>query len=159
MTYEVHIQEVARQPIAVARARATAADLSARIRELLDDVYQFLVLGTVHQTGHNLVLYWNEPGKNLLLAPEGVLIEVGVQVASPFASDVGSRVVCSATPAGTVATAAHWGPYEQLGQAHEAVLNWCGDHGRAVAGPNWELYGDWSDRPEDVRTDVFYLLK
>ena len=51
------------------------------------------------------------------------------------------------------------GPYDQLGAAHGAILAWCREHGHAIAGVNWEVYGDWSDKPEEVRTDVFYLLK
>jgi len=26
------------------------------------------------------------------------------------------------------------------------------------AGPNWEIYGHWTDDPAQLRTDVFYLL-
>jgi effector-binding domain-containing protein len=39
------------------------------------------------------------------------------------------------------------------------VLAWCKSQGYALAGPFWEVYGDWSDNPTEVRTDVFYLLK
>jgi hypothetical protein len=33
------------------------------------------------------------------------------------------------------------------------------DHHYTLAGPNWEIYGDWNDQPDQLRTDVFYLLK
>src|SRR5262245_59498011 len=29
----------------------------------------------------------------------------------------------------------------------------------ALAGPNWEIYGDWTDNPDELRTEVFYLLQ
>ena len=69
----------------------------------------------------------------------------------------------SLTPAGEVATAAHFGPYNRLNEAHEAIRQWCVDNGRKPAGPNWEIYGHWIDEwnrdPSKIRTDVFYLLK
>jgi effector-binding domain-containing protein len=68
-------------------------------------------------------------------------------------------VVNSATPAGTVATTAHFGPYGELGLAHRAVRAWCKRKGCERVGPFWEVYGHWSDDPANLRTDVFYLLK
>jgi effector-binding domain-containing protein len=79
-----------------------------------------------------------------------------VQVVSDFEST--ETVVCSATPAGTVARTAHFGPYNQLGPAHAAVRKWCKQNGRESVAPYWEIYGDWSDDPAKLRTDVLYLL-
>jgi effector-binding domain-containing protein len=84
-------------------------------------------------------------------------IECGVEVFQPFAGN--DRVICSCTPAGLVATAAHIGPYNRLGEAHKAVHEWCADHGHLLAGPSWEVYGHWTDDPAQLRTDVFWLLQ
>ena len=51
------------------------------------------------------------------------------------------------------------GAYQRLGDAHAAIRAWCAQQQRAFAGPNWEIYGHWTDDPEQVRTDVFYLLR
>ena len=40
-----------------------------------------------------------------------------------------------------------------------AVREWCAEQGHTLAGPNWEVYGDWTDNPAELRTDVFYLLR
>jgi effector-binding domain-containing protein len=70
--------------------------------------------------------------------------------------------VCSATPAGAVASATHFGPYGGLGAAHDAVRTWCRENHHQLAGPSWEIYGhwqpEWNDDPSRIRTDVFYLL-
>src|SRR5262249_28162531 len=71
----------------------------------------------------------------------------------------GDGVVCSSTPAGLVATTAHFGPYARLGEAHQAILRWCADHGYKLAGPSWEVYGHWDDDPAKLRTDIYYLLQ
>ena len=56
----------------------------------------------------------------------------------------------------------HFGPYNRLGEAHQAIRDWCANHGYSLAGPNWEIYGHWLDAwnadPGQIRTDVFYLL-
>ena len=84
-------------------------------------------------------------------------IEVGVEVdhRSPGAARSSAR----APPAGTVATTAHFGPYNRLGEAHEAIHKWCKENGRTPVRPCWEVYGHWDDDPAKLRTDVFYLLQ
>ena len=156
MAYEVQVMDVAAGPLATMQGRATQGDLPAKIRMLFDQLYGELGKGLVKKYGHNVVLYWGAPGINLLAAPEGCSIEAGVQVAAPFEN--GGELTCSATPAGTVAASAHFGPYDQMGKAYDAIFAWCADNGRHPAGPFWELYGDWEDDPAKLRTDVFILL-
>ena len=66
-------------------------------------------------------------------------------------------------PAGTVAATTHFGPYNRLGEAHQAVIDWCNSHGHELIRPCWEPYPHWIDEwnhdPGKIRTDVFYLLK
>lgn len=72
------------------------------------------------------------------------------------------EVVRSATPAGTVASATHYGPYGEIGAAHRAIRDWCEAHHREMARPNWEIHGHWENKwnanPQLIRTDVFYQL-
>jgi effector-binding domain-containing protein len=84
-------------------------------------------------------------------------MEIGVEVDRTFPD--GERVVCSATPAGLAATTAHFGPYDRLGAAHEAIQRWCAANHLALAGPSWAIYGHWTDDSAKLRTDVFYLLQ
>jgi effector-binding domain-containing protein len=101
-------------------------------------------------------------GRHIALYLDGEInLEVGVELDTPFAGH--GEVVGSATPAGAVATAVHFGPYTRLHEAHRAIREWCANQGHALAGPNWEIYGHWKDEwnsdPTKIRTDVFYLLK
>jgi effector-binding domain-containing protein len=68
-------------------------------------------------------------------------------------------VVASVLPAGQAATTVHRGPYDRLGDAHRAIRTWCAKNGHDLAGPRWEVYGDWRDDPADLETEVFYLLR
>jgi effector-binding domain-containing protein len=157
MPYDIQIREVPQQTFAAVRGQANAHNIGDRIIALLSEVWDFLKDPGIRQTGHNVVLYSDEASKALLRTEDEVSIEVGVQVATPFESQ--GHVVCSAIPGGTVATVVHLGPYQKLPEAHTAVREWCAEHGHPLAGPNWEIYGHWTDNPNELRTDVFYLLQ
>jgi effector-binding domain-containing protein len=147
MEYQVHLQQVQPQTTGVVRFQARPGQLSTLIPQACGEVWAFMrSSGLPH------------PGRNLALYLDGVMnIECGVEVPQPFTGN--GRVVCSSTPAGTVATAAHIGPYSRLGEAHDAVRKWCSDNGHTPAGPSWEVYGHWTDDPTKLRTDVYWLVK
>lgn len=149
-SYVVTLDRVERRPIAAARQRTTFARIAREIGPLLDHPWS-LIRATpgLRTDGDNAAIYWRDSG-------EGD-IEVGVQVTREFAAT--DTVVCSATPAGTVARTAHFGPYSQLKLAHDALRKWCENNKREFVLPFWEIYGDWSDDPAQLRTDVLYLLK
>ena len=150
MTYHVAIESVNEQLIAAARQRTTFSRIAREIGDLLGHSWAFLKeRSELRRDGHNVAIYWDMRGEGS--------IEVGVQVVARF--EPTDRVVCSATPAGRVARTAHFGPYSELGPAHEAVRKWCRENGHEIMPPFWEVYGDWDDDPAKVRTDVYYPLK
>jgi effector-binding domain-containing protein len=51
------------------------------------------------------------------------------------------------------------GPYAQLGESHAAIAAWSRQNGHRLTGICWEIYGDWSDDPSKLRTDLFHLLR
>jgi effector-binding domain-containing protein len=147
MEYQVQVETVTSRPTAVVRRRAGPAELARVVPQGCGEVWAFIRAAGLPHPGRNLALYFDGE----------INLEVGVEVTQPFAGD--GQVFCSCTPAGLVATAAHLGPYARLGEAHRAICKWCADHGHALAGPNWEVYGHWTDDPAQLRTDVFYLLQ
>jgi hypothetical protein len=84
MPYDVQIHHVPQQAFAAVRCRANIHNIGDRIMALLSEVWDVLKNADVKHTGHNVVLYWDEPGKALLRTDEGVPIEVGVQVVQQF---------------------------------------------------------------------------
>jgi hypothetical protein len=139
VSYIVEVKHIPEQPIAVVHGRATAANLSARIRELFDQFYA----GFKGGRGLNVVLY------NPSTVAGEFAIACGVQL------EQGGNAV---TPQGTVATTVYMGPYDQMKPAHAAIHAWARENGRQFAGTSWEVYGHWSDDPAKLRTDIFYLL-
>jgi effector-binding domain-containing protein len=148
MEYQVHVEQVQSQPTAVIRCRARLDELSRVVPQCCGEVWNYARSAGLPRPGRHVAIYYDCE----------INLEVGAEMAQPFTGD--GRVVCSSTPAGMVATAAHWGPYHRLGEAHGAILKWCGENGYALTGVNWEVYGHChSDDPAKLRTDVYYQLR
>lgn len=88
-------------------------------------------------------------------------LEIGVELDTPLTAT--GELIPSKLPAGTLATTTHLGPYNRLGETHQAAAQWCISHRHELVRPCWETYGhwinDWNQDPRKIRTDVFYLLK
>jgi effector-binding domain-containing protein len=147
--YDVRTERAQPRPIAAIRAEIPPDRVGENIIRQLDVIWPVLrAQGAV--TGHNVVIYHG--------TENGVLtVDVGVETPAGFRADGDVRP--AATPEGEVATTAHFGDYARLGGAYTALEQWCAATGRPSAGVNWEVYGDWDDDPEKVRTDVYFLLE
>ena len=151
MEYDVRIEQLTSIPLAVVRRRATLQELPKVIPAACGTVWDVVRAQKIAGAGRHIALYWDDVFN----------LEVGVELAAPF--DGHGEVVSSATPAGVVATAVHFGPYARLSEAHQAIRQWCAHHAYTLVGPAWEIYGhwqqEWCDDPAKIRTDVFYLVK
>ena len=151
MEYLVQLQQQSSQPLAVVRRRASSQELAKVVPDACGTVWGALRAAKIAGAGRHVAIYWDCV----------INLEVGVELEAPFAG--AGEVLAAATPAGAVAMATHFGPYHRLGEAHQAIRQWCAQHGYTLAGPNWEIYGHWIDEwnkdPSKIRTDVFYLLK
>src|SRR5271168_3821380 len=145
MTYAIDNRQVEPQLIACVRRRAKLDQLTKVVPAACGDSWNLLKkLGI--KAGRNVAVYLDGE----------INMEIGQEVFEPFPST--SDLFCSSTPGGEVITTAHIGPYDRLGDAHRALVQWAADHKRLLAGPNWEIYGHWTDDPTRLRTDIFYLL-
>jgi effector-binding domain-containing protein len=146
---EIRVAHAESIPLAVVRRQARASELAKVVPELCGVVWSS-VRARGLKGGRHVAIYWDGT----------IRLEVGAEMIDsiPDAGDV----VRSATPAGRTASVVHLGPYQQLGAAHKAILDWCAAHNLQLAGPNWEIYGHWQNAwnadPSQIRTDVFYLL-
>jgi effector-binding domain-containing protein len=146
---EIRVETVEARRTAVVHRETTWPEFPSLWPQLLDEVYRFLGDSDVVQDGHNVMLYLDDMPT----------VEVGVAVDRSFEPAATGSVVSSVLPAGTVATTVHRGSYGGLGDAHGAVIAWCRAHGRNLAGPRWEIYGDWHEDESLLETQVSYLLR
>lgn len=146
---DVRVANAASIPLAVVRRQASASELSKVVPELCGVVWSSIRARGL-KGGRHVAIYWDGT----------IRLEVGVEMIGSIPDE--GDVVRSATPAGPTASVVHLGPYQRLGSAHRAIVDWCAAHHLQLAGPNWEIYGHWQDAwntdSSQIRTDVFYQL-
>jgi len=135
--------------LAVARVEMNARELSEQIEKAFMAVYAAVNRGDLHRPGLNVIVYRPGGGKE-------VEVECGVQVATTFPAM--SEVFYRETPAGRAATTTHHGPYARLGETHATLATWVASHGLRLTGLRWEVYGEWSENPAELRVDIFHQV-
>ena len=140
--------------LAAVRRRARADTIGRLITG--SGVWDLMRARGIESTGHNVVVYWDEPGKDLLRSPEGIEVDIGAEILAPFESD--QELISTSTPAGRFISAIHTGPYDRLGEAYDTIHSHCRAEGLPLAGPYWEFYGHWNDDPSQLETTVYCLL-
>jgi effector-binding domain-containing protein len=154
MPYEIRRAQALPRQLAAVTGMATMPELSHVILDRLTVVWNFLRQKQVTSTCHNVIVYLNSTTTSGNETLFDMLLGVEVHEVLP----VSDTVKPAETSAGPVAVTTHWGPYDQLAEVHSAIRQWARDNSLPLAGPSWEVYGDWSDDPSKLRTDVFYLL-
>ena len=140
--------------LAAVRRQATPATLGTLIRT--SGVWELMKAHGIKSTGHNVVVYRDEPGGDLMHSPGGIPVDIGAEIIEPFESD--AELTCTTTPAGRVISMLHMGDYSGLGATYDAIYAYCRSAGLKTAGPFWEFYGHWSDDPAKLETTVYCAL-
>src|SRR6516165_981794 len=109
MEYDVRLEQLSSRPLAVVRRRARSHELAQVVPDACGMVWSVVRAQKILGAGRHVALYWDDQ----------INLEVGVELDTPFAGH--GDVVGSATPAGTVAAAVHFGPYNQLADVHKAI--------------------------------------
>jgi effector-binding domain-containing protein len=153
MTVPVVVKTVAARTLAAVRRRVAVGEVGRTFGPALDLVWAFLRTQPGLRTdGHTVFLYHHPATRGASMD-----VDFGVEVTRAFAP--AGEVFAAVTPAGEVATAIHVGDYNRMKDTHDAIHAWVAAHGRAIAGQSWEIYGDWSEDPAMLETEICYLLR
>jgi effector-binding domain-containing protein len=148
MDYVIATLELAQQPIVSIRDRRPQPDLPGFLGEAFGELFGRLGLLGVQPAGHPFVIYHE-------FGAEGIDAEVCVPV--PDSVSATASIQARILPAMTVAHTLHVGPYEDLGVAYGALMDWIRRSGLEPAGPVQERYlngpGDLVP-PAEYRTEV-----
>jgi effector-binding domain-containing protein len=151
MNYHIELTDAEPATAAVIRGVVPWSELPQFVPAACGEVWQFIRAHDLPQPGRHIALYLDAQGTT----------EVGTEVGAAFEGN--ERVQCSQLPAGRVATAVHYGPYHLLGEAHNAIRQWCVAQGYQLSDVAWEIYGHWDESwnsdPSKIRTDVFHLIR
>lgn len=144
---DVHIIDMAPMAGAGVEVYSTWPDLVSTIRATFDRLYKPGALAPGH--GHNFILYSNE-------TKEGATLLIGVLDRQPGGAD--PDVKPAHVPGGRVITAPHWGDYGRMRQTYDALHAEVAARGLRRIWMSLEVYGDWSDDPAKLRTDLSLYL-
>ena len=145
----VQPQQLKSIPLAVIRRQARPSELSRLVPEYCGLIWNE-VRAQQAKAGRNVAIYWNSE----------IRLEVGVELLGPFIRQ--GEVVLSATPAGAVASATHFGPYSRPrrgARRSPPVVQGQQPHSRRPQlGDLSSLQPEWNTNPSQIRTDVYYQL-
>jgi effector-binding domain-containing protein len=131
MAYDIVQHDLRPQPVISVREHLDQEQLPAFFGRALGDLYAHLGRHGVPPRGAPFVIYH-------AFGPNGIDAEVCLPV--PTAVPASDRVDYRVLPSATVVETLHVGPYDELGHAYEALVDWIGDHGFEAAGPFRERY-------------------
>lgn len=148
MTYHIETRELTEQPTAVLRASLPAAQLGAWLPGAYQQIVAYLAATGAAPDGPPFARY--------TFHDDLVDVEAGFPVSTSVAGN--GRVTPSSLPGGPAAVTTHYGPYDGLTVAFDAIADWLKDHGHEADGPHWEVYyTDPQAEPDPARwrTDLF----
>src|SRR5512138_2276255 len=131
MTYHIESRTVTAQHTAVVRGRMPAAQLPKWLAGAYEEVHHHLTDRGIRTDG--------PPFARFAFLGDLVDVEAGFPVLEPVVAGAG-RVTPSRLPGGPVAVTTHYGRYEDLALAYQAVTDWLKEQGFEAAGPHWEVY-------------------
>ena len=151
MTYRVEKIERPKTHVLSIRTRAAVQDLPKALGEGYAAIGQYMGESGTAPAGPPFVAYYNEDMQDLDL-------EIGFPVASPIEGR--GEIQAGEIPGGTFASCFHLGPYKDIEQAYEAVMDWIEIEGGEPTGVSYELYLNDPDEVEeaDLQTQILFPL-
>lgn len=135
--------------LALTQEELPRSQISVRIRPMFDIVYAWLRDAPVRQAGHNYALYDQ-------CTPQALRVQVGFPVSGWFADT--DLVKCVELASGRAAHAVHAGSYANLHRTYAVLNTWCTQHAVALTGQSWEVYGDPTEDPSKLATELFLRI-
>jgi len=133
MPYEVQIIEEAPQFVAAIKIRTNLSRIGEDIGTGFGTLMQALAQDGIAPSGAPLIVY-----HDVIEEETDGDIEICVPVDSTMSKN--SEVYGRELEGGTMATAVHHGPYDEIAPAYHTLISWISEHGHEVAGPPREIY-------------------
>lgn len=130
MTYEIAIETIAPQRVAVRTTTCSQAEIGEFIGSALGQVISSITAAGMTPIGAPLARF------------DMVGDQFRVEVGFPVEGDAVEGVDIVAIPGGEAAVTMHVGPYDGVGGAYSAITDWFTEAGQRPAGAPWEEYLD-----------------
>ena len=152
MTYACEISQQIARPTISRRTRTSIDQLPQLMGQIYGAIMQYLGEMGAYPTGAPFAAYHNMDMQDL-----DVEIGFPISKALPAKDDL----LPGELPGGEAASCIHKGPYDGIGPAHEALMQFIGAQGRESTGVSYEFYVDDPQQvpPEKVRTEIVFPLQ
>ncbi len=149
--YEVSSRFLGTQPTLVVRGKAGTDDISDFLGRAYAEVAEHSGRQDLDFAGPPFARY-----RLLGSEPYEFEIEAGFPVSGHATG--GGEIELSSLPGGTAAMVTHFGPYEAMQPAYEAIQEWIAEQGGRTVGDPWEVYftdpAEQTD-PEEWKTEIY----
>ena len=150
----IEVTEVASVPALSVKDSVTIADIGAFFGTYYPMMYMYALRNEASIAGHLYAVYhnWDPEGK--------ILIEAGMPLT--VALDGEDMMMATMSPGGKVVKATHWGAYDKVGPAHDALHQYINVMKMEFAGAPWEVYvTDPMQEPDTLKweTIIYYPVK
>lgn len=153
MPYDVQIMEEPPHLVVATKVHTTLSRIGNDIGAGFGSLMQALGRENVAASGAPLIVYHDMIGEET--AGD---IEICVPVDTTISGNAG--VYGRELEGGTMATAVHHGPYEEIAAAYHTLTGWISEHGHEIAGPPREIYlnDPQTVPPEELLTRVEFPI-
>jgi effector-binding domain-containing protein len=139
--YEISTRTLVEQPAAVSSATLSIPEIGPWLEQTFGSIAGYLVQHDVAIAGPAFARYG-------MRDDDRFDVEAGFPTATPVAPQ--GDIAPGTLPGGPAAVTLHVGPYDQVGEAWEAIGAWVRDHDLEAAADPWEAY--LNDPGEDQTT-------
>ena len=151
MAYDIEVIELEPQPVIVIEAKISAPQIGEELGRIFPAVGAYIT-----EQGGEMV---GMPFMRYLDMGEQFLIDAGIPTATAMAGR--DQIQSKLLPGGRTATTLHFGEYERIGEAWDAVFAWAAQQNIEQHQGGWDVYEndptEVSD-PAQIRTRLYYPL-
>lgn len=149
MISEIRVKELVPALIFSWRGEVRVSGVPAKMGEVYGRIFPYLMGQHVDVAGPPLAIYYEMPGGD-----KPMDMEVGVPVTGevPPTDGLSTR----ALEGGTAVTTIYKGPYDEIGQVYDRVMDWVQRHGYETNGAPREIY---LNGPDEVSDPSEYLTE
>lgn len=151
MAYDIEVVELDAQPVLVMEAEFPPPEFGAQLARMFPLIHGYIAGQGGQMAGMPFARYLGMTDK--------FHIQAGIPVVEPLAGT--DEIIGTELPAGRAATTLFLGPYDQVGEAWEALSAWCAGQGIEVNFGGWDVYENdpstVSD-PSELRTRIYQPL-
>lgn len=154
MTFEVQLVQLPAQHVAVFHEVLSTDDLSDAFGRMFPAAMEQMTREAAPQIGQPIAIYHEMDFETGITD-----MSAGLEVGAGYAPEPPLAVV--ELPAAEAVKVDYYGPYTELGTAHQAIMAWCAEHNREPGEPRERYITDPSAEPDTAKwlTEVIWPLR